>query len=159
MFNPDLWTILEKRIQDEVEAHEGMEGDEISAVPVIKPRRRIGGKWPEGINVEWHEKPTERTIMRPLKDRMELVVVRIEGDRLCPMNTSHIRKYMEQGPYRWLYYRPEVLQVEAKMTDEQGAMVKTFGTTLHNCKKIKSCLLYTSPSPRDKRQSRMPSSA
>ena len=27
------------------------------------------------------------------------------------------------------------------------------------CKRIRSCLLYTSPSPRDKRQSRMPSSA
>ena len=27
------------------------------------------------------------------------------------------------------------------------------------CKQIRSCLLYTSPSPRDKRQSRMPSSA
>ena len=26
-------------------------------------------------------------------------------------------------------------------------------------KKLKTCLLYTSPSPRDKRQSRMPSSA
>ena len=28
-----------------------------------------------------------------------------------------------------------------------------------NCEKLYSCLLYTSPSPRDKRQSRMPSSA
>ena len=29
----------------------------------------------------------------------------------------------------------------------------------NECNKIKTCLLYTSPSPRDKRQSRMPSSA
>ena len=30
---------------------------------------------------------------------------------------------------------------------------------LPSCSELKSCLLYTSPSPRDKRQSRMPSSA
>ena len=44
-------------------------------------------------------------------------------------------------PYRWL---------EDDMSNETGEWVKS---------QNKVCLLYTSPSPRDKRQSRMPSSA
>ena len=38
-------------------------------------------------------------------------------------------------------------------------ILREAGLTLDNVINIKSCLLYTSPSPRDKRQSRMPSSA
>ena len=39
----------------------------------------------------------------------------------------------------------------------EDALTRTFGLT---CARVAmSCLLYTSPSPRDKRQSRMPSSA
>ena len=34
-----------------------------------------------------------------------------------------------------------------------------YGIQLQAKQKLKACLLYTSPSPRDKRQSRMPSSA
>ena len=37
--------------------------------------------------------------------------------------------------------------------------IETFGTAIAQNSKAYSCLLYTSPSPRDKRQSRMPSSA
>ena len=44
------------------------------------------------------------------------------------------------------------------MSDEEGA-----NAVANSCKKLGAqaiaCLLYTSPSPRDKRQSRMPSSA
>ena len=44
-----------------------------------------------------------------------------------------------------------------------GADGPMFGVKIGDLKKvlrkIKNCLLYTSPSPRDKRQSRMPSSA
>ena len=39
---------------------------------------------------------------------------------------------------------------------EEGKKVLSYGIT---SKDINACLLYTSPSPRDKRQSRMPSSA
>ena len=34
-----------------------------------------------------------------------------------------------------------------------------YGGTMNNKVVVETCLLYTSPSPRDKRQSRMPSSA
>ena len=37
--------------------------------------------------------------------------------------------------------------------------VQCVATRLEDKKQVKGCLLYTSPSPRDKRQSRMPSSA
>ena len=38
-------------------------------------------------------------------------------------------------------------------------LVGEAGEVAEKVKKVISCLLYTSPSPRDKRQSRMPSSA
>ena len=40
-----------------------------------------------------------------------------------------------------------------------GQWTMTFITNLDNANNDVTCLLYTSPSPRDKRQSRMPSSA
>ena len=49
---------------------------------------------------------------------------------------------------------------QLQLFDGQGN--STFGNIIEKKKKtflIKTCLLYTSPSPRDKRQSRMPSSA
>ena len=42
---------------------------------------------------------------------------------------------------------------------EQSSMTLEIETTRAIAAQILSCLLYTSPSPRDKRQSRMPSSA
>ena len=48
----------------------------------------------------------------------------------------------------------------AKEKPQEGEVVAVGpGEPNDNGEKIKPCLLYTSPSPRDKRQSRMPSSA
>ena len=43
------------------------------------------------------------------------------------------------------------------ITDDEKAKGRVLEVTLFDI--LKGCLLYTSPSPRDKRQSRMPSSA
>ena len=45
---------------------------------------------------------------------------------------------------------------ENSKPDDDSNKLKTPGTTL---KQVKDCLLYTSPSPRDPKSSRMPSSA
>ena len=47
------------------------------------------------------------------------------------------------------------------MSEEVGGLRRELAaaTTVEEYRRIKDCLLYTSPSPRDKRQSRMPSSA
>ena len=50
--------------------------------------------------------------------------------------------------------KPEIIVVDNNSTDDSMNIVNTF-----DFEDIKTCLLYTSPSPRDKRQSRMPSSA
>ena len=47
----------------------------------------------------------------------------------------------------------EKIEIQTKPLDELLDHDKTY------CLKVDTCLLYTSPSPRDKRQSRMPSSA
>ena len=64
-----------------------------------------------------------------------------EGDLLPgknPWTTARLRKVPDAGIEK---LKNNFLQAEAKLKAE------------------KTCLLYTSPSPRDKRQSRMPSSA
>ena len=57
---------------------------------------------------------------------------------------------------------PEIVrQVHENFMDAGCDLItaNTFSTTRHNMNSINSCLLYTSPSPRDRTRSRMPSSA
>ena len=54
------------------------------------------------------------------------------------------------------YVTVEHLLYAMLCTDKFANMIKGFGADIDD---LKTCLLYTSPSPRDKRQSRMPSSA
>ena len=62
-----------------------------------------------------------------------------------------LKPYKELGELRD-YYRGEVLTQEAGSLEDVDEKAREYQA-------IETCLLYTSPSPRDKRQSRMPSSA
>ena len=53
----------------------------------------------------------------------------------------------------WERYREQRNRVKKLVREEKGRYERKIAV------KVESCLLYTSPSPRDKRQSRMPSSA
>ena len=69
--------------------------------------------------------------------------VQYVGDRVCKG-----QKYYYKGvgiPYKYHHIHPQ------DMTEQY--------TYIDTCPVFYICLLYTSPSPRDKRQSRMPSSA
>ena len=59
--------------------------------------------------------------------------------------------------YRPFVVKEEKLLLLALETNDEKEIEKAVKILLKGC--ITSCLLYTSPSPRDKRQSRMPSSA
>ena len=50
-------------------------------------------------------------------------------------------------------------QISAVSLDEEAANLIRYQQTYEAAARVMTCLLYTSPSPRDKRQSRMPSSA
>ena len=50
----------------------------------------------------------------------------------------------------------EILQCDMKLED---IAVPMYRDAVTHCEKVRDCLLYTSPSPRDQRGSRMPSSA
>ena len=64
----------------------------------------------------------------------------------------------EMKGLRWLLIREQDL-VNATSAWMFAELDGTLIAIDHRGSEFKSCLLYTSPSPRDKRQSRMPSSA
>ena len=59
----------------------------------------------------------------------------------------------------WLTLRGPSLGLELKAAGERGVRVVAVSPQGPAAGVLDVCLLYTSPSPRDKRQSRMPSSA
>ena len=111
--------------------------------------------------VFWHSKGW--TIYRILEDFMRKQQIDAGYEEI---NTPQLvdRKLWEQSGH-WDKYRENMFITEI---DEDHANEKrTNALKPMNCpchvqvynQGLKSCLLYTSPSPRDKRQSRMPSSA
>ena len=80
-----------------------------------------------------------------------------EGDKVFAMTGM--------GAFAEKIVAPEgsVMPIPESMDYETAAALSmTYGTTLYALKQranLKACLLYTSPSPRDRQKSRMPSSA
>ena len=70
----------------------------------------------------------------------------------CYNKTYPLGKYPSQSLHDIWFSQQRFNQQEALREND-------FSLGCQNCKRIIDCLLYTSPSPRDKRQSRMPSSA
>ena len=94
-------------------------------------------------------------IIRPFK--LEDVKVALVEAGIIGMTVSEVRGFGRQKGqverYRGSEFTVEFLQklkIEVVVEDDRVEEV---------VKSIADCLLYTSPSPRDKRQSRMPSSA
>ena len=69
----------------------------------------------------------------------------------------------ELYPDKPIYDIPAIPELQAaQLCDQLKQQIKPFDPVFHfnqTVSHIDTCLLYTSPSPRDKRQSRMPSSA
>ena len=67
---------------------------------------------------------------------------------------------IELTPTQFDYlYEVIMFAYEMEVPEQKGWDIQTYDNMVDNVTNGKSCLLYTSPSPRDKRQSRMPSSA
>ena len=95
-----------------------------------------------------------------------------DRDQQLPLNSLNAEQNIdEDGVPRFLQENDEIIQDE-KIQQGQKEIEELIQTKLINQESIDSsselesdkdafsnCLLYTSPSPRDKRQSRMPSSA
>ena len=60
-----------------------------------------------------------------------------------------------------LWFKQIVHELESiiDIFDDSVVENKNMGVVIHRLARIKTCLLYTSPSPRDRTRSRMPSSA
>ena len=74
-------------------------------------------------------------------------------------NAEILREIYEDFFSRYLGNLPDHLSDGYELVKDQVFVSNSFPGPFASQYKAKSCLLYTSPSPRDKRQSRMPSSA
>ena len=88
------------------------------------------------------------TYINDVRTRNSLRVLQFVDARAELLNASAILDQAALDPYA--FQRDSYLQYRDKLINDGDA-----GEVDYNS----SCLLYTSPSPRDKRQSRMPSSA
>ena len=68
---------------------------------------------------------------------------------------------LKLGYYDFEKEKPQKVKfsLEANYEDKKPTNDKDLKSIVNYAKLVRFCLLYTSPSPRDKRQSRMPSSA
>ena len=74
------------------------------------------------------------------------------ADSMRDMNRDdHLNRDKEPNPYR--NEMAEAVEILQRMNEKLDRLLE------QQQEHLESCLLYTSPSPRDKRQSRMPSSA
>ena len=80
---------------------------------------------------------------------------------LVSPTTSEVRWIVEQSFQRYFEVTTEDLEelIELPMIEDGRCIARTYRVSNLLAMWLKDCLLYTSPSPRDKRQSRMPSSA
>ena len=74
-------------------------------------------------------------------------LMRKAGAKDCKSYSKQILKFCKNKPISF-----EVFADDQKSMIEQGKKINTWGKNIY-------CLLYTSPSPRDRQKSRMPSSA
>ena len=110
---------------------------DLQKLPLRQAQGALQRLWCDWTYSDLSKKPTQKTISRENARRMIDTSSMLRKDRLEAYQSGRLSVYMED-----VVRRLERLQ-RNESEEEQSA----------------NCLLYTSPSPRDKRQSRMPSSA
>ena len=90
----------------------------------------------------------------------ELVLFSIQGSEHCSYKSSrkHLKQFTTEGPDVVLGAKEDAGIVAIAKDNDGHRWCIVMSHESHN-HPSQICLLYTSPSPRDKRQSRMPSSA
>ena len=118
--------------------------------------------------MNWND--SEKILLNEIFDSIKAQVIRVNPDlmpkdiRLVKIKTTHYGEdvYYTRGhnimiPENALSRQGAREMLEPVMIHEVFHLISRYNKPLRE--KIYACLLYTSPSPRDKRQSRMPSSA
>ena len=134
---------------------------------VVKFRKLLPKSYHEDLNSIGMHKSRERWRKACLED-VKAALVRYSAALLAPMNSSLISdKASQQSRLRALIYYSvnEVRKLKNKSPKHAAAWsnlesyLKTYEDLNVEPPTIEGCLLYTSPSPRDVEESRMPSSA
>ena len=104
---------------------------------------RTLGKADASLQVSTNQETGEALLAGMGELHLEITVYRLEEEQGIKVTVSE----------------PIVVYRESISSDNNGRSFEGKSPNRHNRFYIETCLLYTSPSPRDKRQSRMPSSA
>ena len=110
------------------------------------------------IDKTWQPKVNQGSLQRHYNtDTIDMS----SGEWLVLARTKYLLKDIEESLYqRGLYYLSKYRRgTEKDLHEAATAWEHLRQGQLVNFKQIESCLLYTSPSPRDRQKSRMPSSA
>ena len=114
------------------------------------------------------QNPVTRKVVRDLLDLYSKANPKISYSFLNPQTAKHVRDYINPAEKNIMYFeygeQDQAIVGQLKKFSEVEISKAIFRMTKGAGGKIyyvfgHGCLLYTSPSPRDKRQSRMPSSA
>ena len=104
---------------------------------------------------------THTDVKPKLKELVEQLYKRVPagvgGSGFVKINNSQFREIVETGS-KWCIENNYGWEEDLENTEEEGIMKNANAEKISDVS-IKSCLLYTSPSPRDLSTSRMPSSA
>ena len=127
-----------------------------------KCKSKIGDKWENFANY-WRKTQLEYTWLRSLMDRHKDFWQITEDSLDKSMKTFKIDIEMKNellNLYKVLSPYPEVKETLEKLKEKKYKLaILSNGTPDLLNELVKSCLLYTSPSPRDRQKTRMPSSA
>ena len=117
------------------------------------------------IELDLRDENSVLNFYKVISKETEVVDLLINNAGVCEMNSfsetssreflEHIETNLLGSFYLYKYFEPFILAEETSIFNIQSISAKN---TYPNTSSY-TCLLYTSPSPRDKRQSRMPSSA
>ena len=127
--------------------------------PIMRVLRLKGGQLRYGghvVNVAQDITTFAATLPRLAAD-VPIIIIRREGQEPGQHKDLHVRRGNVQRALVWLinnpYYRDIVLDDTALSQLPVDGQLRGLRST------VSGCLLYTSPSPRDRQKARMPSSA
>ena len=152
-----------------VKLNRKIQPDSVATISKITDPGKLADTVAAQLSIKISDKQELLEIIDP-KERLEKVFAQMEGEMgMLQMERkikNRVKRQMEK-PQREYYLNEQMKAIQRELGEQEGGERDELGeledklreTPLTEEARTKACLLYTSPSPRDQRGSRMPSSA